>query len=150
MAEKIVIRKAVQRKFPTIGIDDSLDTAMNAMAEANVSVLAVKIGEEIAGLVTINDVMFSLANEDGLQTKISSFMTWCETDVSKRTRNPCLQLDEEEEALSAIKLMYDAGVNHLLVSGANDQIVGIVSSLELIKLLSVHPESLMHSSSGLI
>jgi predicted transcriptional regulator len=43
-------------------------------------------------------------------------------------------LDENEEAVSAIKVMYDTGVNHLVVSGTNGEIVGIVSSLELVKL----------------
>lgn len=137
MTENKVIRQAIQRTFPTVGINDSLADAVDKMTVANASVLAVKIGEEVVGLVTIADVMYGLSKEkSGLETKISSFMTSCDFDVSKQTRNPCLQLDEDEDALSAVKLMYDAGVNHLLVSGFNGEIVGIISSLELIKLFS--------------
>ena len=135
MTEKKTIRQAIKRMFPAIGLDDTLATAIDTMANANVSVLAVKTGEEIIGLVTVTDIMSSLAREHDIeQTKISSFMTRCEADVSRPTRHPCLQLDENEDAISAIKVMYDTGTNHLVVSGSNGEIVGIVSSLELIQL----------------
>ena len=137
MTEKKTIKEAIKRKFPTIDIDDHIESALKIMKQANVSVLAVKIGEELIGLVTISDVMYSLANEDDLQeTKISSIMTKCEFDTSHETRNPCIQIDEDEEVMSAVKVMHEAGVNHLLVSGANGKAVGIVSSLEIVKLLA--------------
>ena len=48
------------------------------MTENNVTVLAVKTGEEFTGLVTVSDVMFSLSRGDSLkETKISSFLTKC-------------------------------------------------------------------------
>lgn len=135
MAEKKTIRMAIKRKFPTIDYNDSLGTAIKKMTEHNVSVLAVKVDEELIGLVTISDVMYSLANEqDFAETSISSFMTKCEFNTSHETRNPCIQLDEDEDPLAAIKVMYEAGVNHLLVSGADGKAVGIVSSLEIVKL----------------
>lgn len=137
MTEKKTIKQAIKRKFPTIDIDETLAQALSLMKEANVSVLAVKIGEELIGLVTISDVMYSLANEDDLaQTRISNIMTKCEFNTSEETRNPCIQLDEDEEALAAIKVMHEAGVNHLLVSGSGGKAVGIVSSLEIVKLLA--------------
>lgn len=137
MAETKTIRQAIKRKFPTIDIDDTLETALRLMAQSNVSVLAVKVGEELIGIVTVSDVMYSLANEDDLkETKISSFMTKCEFNIEHETRNPCIQLDEDQDALSAVKVMYESGVNHLLVSGTAGKAVGIVSSLEIVKLLA--------------
>ncbi len=135
MTERKTIRQAIKRIFPTINLDDSLDTAIKKMTHNNVSVLAVKIEEEFIGLVTVSDVIFSLSNGDDLkETKISSFMTKCEFSVSGARRNPCIQLDEDEDAMSAIKIMYEAGVNHLLVTGVEGKAVGIVSSLEIVKL----------------
>jgi predicted transcriptional regulator len=81
--------------------------------------------------------MYSLTNEDDIrQTKVSSFMTACEFISKKATSNPCVQLDEDEDVLSAIKVMNEAGVNHLLVSGSKGEPVGMVSSLEIIKLIA--------------
>lgn len=137
MTEKKTIREAIKRKFPTIQLDDNISKALRIMKEANVSVLAVKLEEELIGLVTISDVMFCLANDNDLEgTLVSEFMTKCEFNTSRETRNPCIQLDEDEEAMSAIKVMYEAGVNHLLVSGTGGKAVGIVSSLEIVKLLA--------------
>lgn len=137
MTETRTIRKAIKRKFPAININDTLGTALKMMSQDDVSVLAVKFEKELVGIVTVADVMFSLTNQDDLQkTTISNFMTKCEFTPGKETRNPCIQLDEDEDALSAIKVMYEAGVNHLLVSGTGGEPVGIVSSLEIVKLLA--------------
>jgi len=38
--------------------------------------------------------------------------------------------------ISAIKVMNEAGVNHLLVTGEGTKPLGIVSSLDLIKLIA--------------
>ena len=63
MAESLKVKQAIKRKFPTIDIDDSLETAMQRMAEHNVSVLAVKVGEELVGIATVWDVLNGLAND---------------------------------------------------------------------------------------
>lgn len=137
MENKITIKNAVKRKFPAVGLSDTLDTALQAMAKANASALVVKTDEDLVGVVTISDIMYSLTNEDDLhQTPVSSFMTSCEFISDKATNNPCVQLDEDEDVLSAIKVMNEAGVNHLLVSGSKGEPVGMVSSLEIIKLLA--------------
>lgn len=138
MAESLKVRQAIKRKFPVIDIDDSLDMAIQLMAETNVSVLAVKVGTELIGIVSVWDVMNGLAHDfDRQQTKISTFMTKCEFNTEKSSKNACIQLDEDEDVISAIKVMYEAGVNHLLVTGEKGKPVGIVSSLELIKLAAI-------------
>lgn len=131
------IKRAIKRKFPAVGIEDNLEHAMRQMADANTSALIVKLGEELVGLVTVTDIMYSLSNGHDLQnTKVSTFMTKCEFISNKRSKGPaCLQLDEDEKIISAIKVMYEGGVNHLLISGSNGEPVGMVSSLEMIKAL---------------
>ena len=137
MEKNKTIKEAVKRKFPAVTMDDTLETALKAMAKANASALVVKTGEDLVGVVTISDIMYSLTNEDDLrQTKVSFFMTACEFISNKATNNPCVQLDEDEDVLSAIKVMNEAGVNHLLVSGSKGEPVGMVSSLEIIKLMA--------------
>lgn len=131
------VKQAIKRKFPVIDINDSLGAAICLMAEKSVSVLAVKVQEELIGIVTVSDVMHGLANNDDLEkTKISDLMTTCTFDTEESTEHSCLQLDEEENTLSAIRVMLEAGVNHLLVTGEESTPLGIVSSLELIKLVA--------------
>ena len=136
MKSSRTIKEAIIRRYPEIGLDDSLGDAINAMAKNNASALVVREGGVLIGLVTITDVMHSLVHHQYLQdTKISSFMTKCELISSKETKNACAQLDEEQDVLSALKVMHQAGVNHLVVSRGEDDPVGVVSSLEIIRLL---------------
>lgn len=140
MTKQKKIKEAIKRKFPVIHPNDTLQDAITQMAHSNVSVLAVKTGEEFIGMVTVTDVMFSLSRGDGMgTTPVEEFMTKCEYSNIETTRNPFIQLDEEQGALSAVKLMYGAGINHLLVSGADGKPAGIVSSLEVIKVLAGQP-----------
>lgn len=130
------IKEAIIRRYPEIGLDDSLGDAINAMAKNNASALVVREGGILVGLVTITDVMHSLVHHQDLQdTKISSFMTKCELISAKATKNACAQLDENQDVLSALKVMHQAGVNHLVVARSEGDPVGVVSSLEIIRLL---------------
>ncbi len=137
MSDAKTIKMAVRRKYPSVLYEDNLNTAMQVMVGNNASALVVMSGEHLVGIVTIFDVVNCLASgEHPDETKISSFMTQCDLIGKEGAAHPCVQLDEDFDALSAIKVMHEAGVNHLLVSGEEGQPVGIVSSLELVKLLS--------------
>lgn len=137
MGKNKTIKEAVIRKFPAVTMEDTLETALKVMAKDNASALVVKAGDDLVGVVAIADIIYSLSNEDDIrQTKVASFMTSCDFISKKATNNPCVQLDEDEDVLSAIKVMNEAGVNHLLVSGSKGEPVGMVSSLEIIKLMA--------------
>lgn len=137
MADSLKVKQAIKRKFPVVDVNDSLQKAIQLMAEANVSVLAVKVDEELIGVVTVSDIMHGLANDYDLNaTRISTFMTKCEFHTDTSTKHSCIQLDEDQDVIAAIKVMYEAGVSHLLVTGEKNVPRGIVSSLELVKLVA--------------
>jgi predicted transcriptional regulator len=137
MEERRKVKHAIRRRFPVIDVDDSLEKAIQLMAHTNVSVLAVKVDEEMIGIVTVTDVMHGLSKGYNLkETKVLTFMTKCEFTTEHSTKNSCYQLDEDEDVLTAIKVMYEARVNHLLVTGVKHEPKGIVSSLELVKLVA--------------
>lgn len=130
------IKEAIARKYPDIEPQDSLGKAIKMMGANNTSALVVREGVHLRGIVTITDVMYCLAGEQNLQeTRVSSFMTDCDLVSAEGARNPCVQLDEDQDVLSALKVMYEAGVNHLVVSGTDGEAVGVVSSLEIVRLL---------------
>lgn len=142
MENYLKVKLAITRKFPAIESNESMERAIHIMAEANASVLAVKSGDELTGMVTVSDVVHSLANDYDLKkTKVSTFMTECRIDKTDSKNHPCIQLDEDQDVISAIKVMYDGGINHLLVTGGNNKPLGIVSSLDLIKLIASKGDS---------
>ena len=137
MEKYLKVKQAIKRKFPTIEREANLKAAINLMAEADVSVLVIKAEGVLIGILTVSDVMHGLANNYDLeQTKISTFMTECDVHGKNADSKPCIQLDEDMDILSAIKVMYNSGINHLLVTGENNGTLGVVSSLELIKLVA--------------
>ena len=137
MEKYLKVKQAIKRKFPVIKGEESLNAAIQLMAESDVSVLVVKAEELLIGILTVSDVMQGLAQDYDLeQTKISFFMTECTVDGKNANGKSCIQLDEDQDLMSAIKVMYTGGINHLLVTGVNNEPLGIVSNLDLIKLMA--------------
>jgi predicted transcriptional regulator len=137
MEEYLRVQQAIKRKFPVIEREESLKAAINLMAEADVSVLIIKAEGLLIGILTVSDIMHGLANDYDLkQTKISSFMTECNVDGKNANGKSCIQLDEDLDVMSAIKVMYEGGINHLLVTGKKNKPLGVVSILDLIKLIA--------------
>jgi len=131
------IREALGSKISTVSVDDNLDSALKLMAENNVTGLLVEMNDNPIGIITVSDILYSLANEeDPRNIKVSSFMTKCELISDQTVMTPCVQLDEDNDVLSAIKVMNEAGVSHVLVSGSNGEPVGMVSSLDIVKVLA--------------
>lgn len=129
------ISMAIINDKPTIAMEDSLRTAINKMVENKSTALAVKSGDELVGIVTEMDLMDCMSrNEDLDQTKANYCMTACELITQERTQTPCIQLAEDESVKFGLNLMAHAGVHHLLISGADDKAVGIVSSIDLLKV----------------
>ncbi len=142
MEKYLKVKQAIKRKFPVIDNDASLWAAIKLMAEADVSVLVVEADTMLIGMITVSDVMQGIANDYDLEkTKISSFMTKCRIDNRDSTARTCIQLDEDQDIISAIKVMYEGGINHLLVTGENNKLIGIVSNLELVKLIAAQSDN---------
>lgn len=136
MSLKDTIKKAIIKDTPAVALEDTLETAIRKMVGGTSSALAVQSGDELIGIVTDMDIMESI-RRNGLSTttRVSDFMEPCELLSEKGTKSPCVQLDEDESVENALKAMARAGVHHLLVSGANNKIIGIVSSQALLKLV---------------
>lgn len=130
------LKDILDDSYPTVMLDDNLKKALKSMANDHTTALLVKQNDELVGIITISDIMHSLVKgDDPAETSVSTFMTSCELLSGKSIKSPCVQLDEDEDLLAAIKLMNEAGVDHILVSGSRGEPAGMVSSLEIVKHL---------------
>ena len=130
------ISKAIKKKLPSVNASDSLRSAIKAMTDADCSAIVVKAGDEVIGIVTEMDLMGGVADQKDLDSdEVASVMTVCELITNKAASSPCIQLDEDQSAQSAIDIMSEAGVHHLLVSGSKGQPVGVISGQQLLKLI---------------
>lgn len=136
MAKNDLIRQAIKKKLPAVTIDDTLHSAIKTMTDADVSALVVISDGELVGIITEMDLMHGVTEHSDLAAvKVGSLMTACELITSTAANSPCVQLDEEESALNAIRIMNHAGVHHLLVSDANGKAVGMVAAKDILKLM---------------
>ncbi|MFC1513263.1 cyclic nucleotide-binding/CBS domain-containing protein [Thermodesulfobacteriota bacterium] len=130
------ISSVVNWNAPSVDINDSLRDVIKKMVENRTSALTVTVDGTVAGVVTEMDVM--MCTDEGLdldETKASRLMTSCEIIGSSGAKSPCVQLDAEQSAEMALGVMNRAGVHHLMVTGENDKVTGMVSILDLLKLV---------------
>lgn len=130
------ISAAVNWDAPRIAMEDSLRVVIQKMVDSRTSALLVKVGAEVAGIVTDMDVMKAVVDENDLdKTKASNLMTACELISGNVVKSPCVQLHEAESVKNALGVLDTAGVHNLVVSGENDKLTGIVSIRDLLKLV---------------
>lgn len=130
------IVKAVNWNVPSVDMEANLRTATQLMVENQSSALIVMMNDEVMGVVTDMDIMESLGKNDDLdETKVAEFMTSCELISNEEIASPCAQLDSAESVNNALAVMNSAGIHHLLVSGEEKNKAGIVSILDLLKLV---------------
>lgn len=130
------IGSAVNWNAPSVDTNDSLLTVIRKMVESQTSALAVTVDGNVAGVVTDMDIMMCI--DKGLdldETKAARFMTSCEVIGNRNVKSPCVQLDAAQTAENALGVMNRAGVHHLLVTGENDRVTGMVSIIALLKLV---------------
>jgi CBS domain-containing protein len=117
-------------------MEANLRTVIQMMVDNQSSALTVMMGKEVMGVVTDMDILESFDKNDDLdKTKAAEFMTTCELISNKEITSPCAQLDSAESVKNALAVMNSAGVHHLLVSDGEKKKAGIVSILDLLKLV---------------
>ena len=130
------ITNAVDWDAPSVDMEANLRTVIRMMVDNQSSALTVMMGEEVMGVVTDMDILESFDRNDDLdETKVAEFMTTCELISNKEISLPCAQLDSAESVENALKVMNSAGVHHLLASDGEQKKAGIVSILDLLKLV---------------
>lgn len=135
MGLKDSIKTAVKKKAVEVKDSDSIRTAIRKMDEDQTSALIVVKDQDLIGIITDMDILYSVTSGDDLdKTQVISIMTACELITSKGAKSPCVQLDEDESVKNALDIMYQAGVHYLLVSGADDKLIGLISIRDLLKL----------------
>lgn len=130
------IKSAIKTDPPRLGLEDNLRTAIEKVSCKDCSGAIVEANGEMIGIVSEMDLMQAVSsNRDLDDTKVADIMTTCELIRDKLQKTPCVQLDEDQSVFSGLKVMTEAGVHNLLVSGAGDKVIGLASASDLLKKL---------------
>ena len=133
MGKRDTVKMAVRKEAPAIGKDDSVEAAIEMMVAGCSTALVVMRNEELVGVVTVRDLLHSLNRGDEPRTTtVLEVMTPCELITGKGAKSPCVQLDENESVADALQIMEEAGINHMLVTGAGGKVTGIATLIDLL------------------
>ncbi len=130
------IGSVVNWNTPSVEMNDSLKVVTKKMVDNRTSALTVTVDGNVTGVITDTDIMLCI--DKGLdldEIKASQFMSSCEIISGSRAKSPCVQLDATQTVENALGVMSKAGTHHLLVTGDNDKVTGVVSILDLLKLV---------------
>lgn len=124
--EEILVEHLMSDDVPVIAADQSLEFAVHQMASRSLSCLIVLQGTEAVGILTERDMLSitSLA----LQGKLR----WDEP-ASSRMSNTLVYLTPEQSLFEALVVARAREVRHLPVLGSDNQLVGLVTSTELVR-----------------
>jgi CBS domain-containing protein len=129
------IKEAIEREMPSVSADDFIRVGVQKMVDAHSSGIIVKSAGKVVGVVTDMDLLLSFYRKDNLdETPISSVMTPCELITGQGAKNPCVQLDAAQSVENALGVMQLAGIHHLVITEGDNEILGAVSILDVLKL----------------
>ena len=126
------VNQVMSKNVLTVDKSTSLQEAAQNMKKSNVGCVIVTEDAKPAGIVTERDFVTKVAAEGRpLFTEISEVMT-----------TPLITIDPEETIWEASEAMKEKGIHKLPVK-ENEQIIGIVTTTDIVKISSVGSDSQM-------
>lgn len=125
-----VLRVLMQTTMETIASERTVLEATQAMAEKRIGSLLVLKAGDMAGIVTETNVVRKL---------IAAGLPASSTSVGAVMTAPLIQIDIDDTACDASRLMAEKRTRHLAVTEDN-KVVGLLSVRDLVKVVSIRDE----------
>jgi signal-transduction protein with cAMP-binding, CBS, and nucleotidyltransferase domain len=126
-----VLRVLMQTTMETIASERTVLEAAQTMAEKRIGSLLVLDAGDMIGIVTETDVVRKV---------IAARLSPSSTSVGAVMNAPLIQIDIDDTARDASRLMAEKRIRHLAVTEDN-KIVGLLSLRDLVKVVSIRDES---------
>ena len=126
-----VLRVLMQTTMETIASEQTVLEAAQTMAEKRIGSLLVLEAGDMIGLVTETDVVRKV---------IAAGLPVRSTSVGAVMNVPLIQIDIDDTARDASRLMAEKRIRHLVVTEDN-KVVGLLSVRDLVKVVSIRDES---------
>lgn len=126
-----VLRVLMQTTMATIASERMVLEAAQTMAERRIGSLLVLDAEDIVGIVTETDMVRKV---------LAAGLPASSTPVGAVMNAPLIQIDIDDTARDASRLMAEKRIRHLAVT-EDHKIVGLLSLRDLVKVVSIRDES---------
>ena len=118
----MIVRDLIKRKPVTAGLNNNLSDVAKLMKENDVGSVVITEGNRPVGIITERDLVYAVA--DGLSP---------ETPVTKVMSYDPVKVRQDEDVSSALSLMVSRNIRHLVVVNDEGDLVGVVSSKDMLK-----------------
>jgi CBS domain-containing protein len=126
---KSSIKEYMRTDVPSVDIDDTFDKIVDFMIDKDLDFVVVRSDGEIVGVISDQEICTCIAQgRDLKKLRAREFMDACRLAGV----TPCLQLNEHETVINAIKTMSTTGVRYILVTGESG-VKGVISFHDLIR-----------------
>jgi len=118
----MIVGDLIKRKPVTAGLNATLSDVAKLMKENDVGSVVITEGNRPVGIITERDLVYAVA--DGLSP---------ETPVTKVMSYDPVKVRQDEDVSSALSLMVSRNIRHLVVVSDEGDLVGVVSSKDMLK-----------------
>jgi Predicted signal-transduction protein containing cAMP-binding and CBS domains len=118
----MIVRDLIKRKPVTADLNATLSDVAKLMKENDVGSVVITEGNKPVGIITERDLVYAVA--DGLSP---------ETPVTKVMSYDPVKVRQDEDVSSALSLMVSRNIRHLVVVNDEGDLVGVVSSKDMLK-----------------
>lgn len=134
--------------------DERLANILFKMSNVETDIAVVKLKNDILGVITETDIYFALVKTvlpeiQEIEKKLIPFDDMKALDIMRGPQaknmmssceslgwHPCVDIYEDDSLENAIRIMQRSGLHHLLVLDKNNNLVGTLSSHDIIKSFS--------------
>lgn len=119
MASNVIVKDIMTKDVKEVNNETSVAEVVNIMAKDDLSYIMVVMSGKPTGIITEHDILVRLVSQGINPNSVIARMVYT---------NPIFTIDENATADEAVKLMNHWGVKHLPVTGSEGQLVGVITS----------------------
>lgn len=119
MASNVVVKDIMNKDVHVVRNDTSVAEVIATMTKYDLSYIMVVMSNKPTGIITEHDILVRLVSQGLAPSAVIARMIYT---------NPVFTVDENATVEEAVKLMKHWGVKHLPVTGEEGQLVGMLTS----------------------
>jgi CBS domain-containing protein len=119
MASNVMVKDIMTKDVHVVRNDTTMQEVVATMAKYDLSYMMVVQSNKPTGIITEHDIIVRLVSQGLAPSSVIARMVYT---------NPIFTIDENATVEEAVKLMKHWGVKHLPVTGNEEQLVGVLTS----------------------
>jgi CBS domain-containing protein len=119
MASNVMVKDIMTKDVHVVRNDTTMQEVVATMAKYDLSFMMVEQSNKPTGIITEHDIIVRLVSQGLAPSSVIARMVYT---------NPIFTIDENATVEEAVKMMKHWGVKHLPVTGNEGQLVGVLTS----------------------